>query len=337
MLINFGLDLCHHTSELGPGGNLLNAAIHANYTGLVNLLISCGSDISPSALLTDYEEPAMTLAAKLGDFSVIQIFLDFELYNIDYYSQKFCNPICTSAANGNKELFIFLIEQGVPLFPCSIHPNILITNKEILEMALSPDHKGVFTFPVEMLYEAAQYYICKGNIEQSLLIIQHLDPCVKEDEARILEEKRYTSMKICSDMHKPLIVLATERKILPILRDLVERGYDINAEDMHGWTAFISACSYGHLELISYLCDNGALVNKRDKYWRTALHQAAQNGHSDMVRELIRYGAALSPECSKGLTPLNYAIINKRTETQSILIAHGAKKGSLTKRICSLF
>ena len=337
LLINYGLDLAYHTSELESGGSLINTCINFKRTGLAHLLISCGSDVSPNNLSTEIEEPAMTLAARHGDSSIIQIFLDFRLASIDYYSPKYCNPICVSATKNDRELFFFLIEQGVPLFPCGQHPNILITNKGILELALSPDHKGFFSFPVEMLYEAGQFYIYSRQEEQSLLIIDNLDPVVKEEEARILEDKRAHSMRILADMHKPLLVLATEKKLMPVIKRLVEIGYDINAEDMHGWTAFISACSYGYIELIPYLCENGALVNKRDKWGRTALHQASQNGHSDVVRELIRYGAALSPECDKGLTPRNYAQINRRTEVEEILRSHGARTNHRTRKICSIF
>lgn len=336
LLINSGLDLGFHTSEPDSGGSILNTAISLQRTGLAHLLISNGSDISPSSVVRN-GNPAMTLAAEIGDFSIIQIFLDFGLYNIDYYSPIYCNPICTAAIHGNKELFLFLIEQAVPLFPCPQHPNILITNKNILEMALQSEHSGSFTFPVEMLYEAAQYYIYTQHPEQALLIIESLDCKVKEEEGKILLEKRQSSFRICPDMHKPLIVMATEKKLVPVIKKLVEKGYDINAEDMYGWTAFISACSYGFIDLIPFLCENGALVNKRDMRWRTALHQASQNGHSDVVIELIRYGAALSPECDKGLTPLSYAQINKRTETEKILRDHGARVGARTKKFCNVF
>jgi Ankyrin repeats (many copies) len=338
LLIRYNLDLSLHTPE--GYGNLLNTAISEQHTGLAYLLIANGSDISPSLLLTDYEVPAMTLAADLGDMSIIQIFLDFGILNIDYYSPKFCNPVCTAAVKNNKELFLFLIEQGVQLFNCYIHPNILISSRETLEMALSPEYKSIFSFPVEMLYEAAQYYISKQKTEQVLLILENLDPNVKEQEANIIEQLlnnyRNSSVKLPPDMHKPLIILATEKKLMPVIYYLIAKGFDVNAEDMYGWTAFISASSYGYLELISYLCENGALVNKRDKWWRTALHQAAQNGHEDVVRELIRYGAALSPECDKGLTPLNYAMINRRHEIEEMLRSHGGKSRIMNKKLCSI-
>lgn len=331
LMISYDLDLSHHTSE---SSNLLNTSILNHQTGLVYLLLSHGIDISPSLVLE--ETPSMTLAAEIGDMSIIQIFLDFKLCSFDYYSPKFCNPICTAAYKGNKDLFMFLMEQEIPLFPCTKHSNILITSKEILEMVLSPDNKENFTFPQEMLYEAAQYYIAKGNAEQAMLIIENMDVCVKDDEVKILEEKRNSSMKISSDMHKTLLILATEKNLVQVIKYLVDHGFDINGEDMHGWTAFMCACSYGHMELIPYFCDNGALVNKRDKWWRTGLHQAAQIGHVDVVRELIRYGAGLSPECDKGLTPLNYAIINKHKEAENILREHGAKCAKV-KKMCRVF
>lgn len=332
--IAYDLDLSLQINFDGSTLNILNTAIMNKRTGLVHLLISAHCDISP-CFFSD-QEPSMTLAARLGDQSIIQIFLDYELYNIDFYSPKFCNPVCIAAQTGNKEMFLFLIEQGVPLFPCSSHPNLLISNKDILTLALSEDHKQTLMFPQEMLYEAAQYYLIKRNVEQAMLIINSLDPQIKDNELGLLSNKLSGSLKISADMHKSLLILATEKNLGQVIKKLVELGFDINGEDMHGWTPFMAACSYGYVELIPYFCDNGAIVNKRDKWWRTALHQAAQNGHVSVVRELIRYGAALSPECDKGLTPLNYAIYNLRLESVELLRQHGARM-TRKRKLCLIF
>ena len=328
------LDLSLQMNIDGSALNLLNAAITSKRTGLVHLLVSAHCDISPCFF--SEQEPSMTLAARLGDQSIIQIFLDSELYNIDFYSPKFCNPVCIAAQTGNKDMFLFLIEQGVPLFPCSSHPNLLISNKDILTLALSEDHKQTLMFPQEMLYEAGQYYLIKRNVEQALLIVGNLDPQVKDNELGLLSNKLASSLRISADMHKSLLILATEKNLIQVIKKLVESGFDINGEDMHGWTPFMAACSYGYVELIPYFCDNGAIVNKRDKWWRTALHQAAQNGHVSVVRELIRYGAALSPECDKGLTPLNYAVFNLRVECEELLRQHGARM-TRRRKLCLIF
>jgi hypothetical protein len=333
-MIKSNLDLGLHMQNFEDRRNLLNTSIISKQTGLVHLLISSGCDISPS--LSNEEEPSMTLAARIGDISVMQIFLDFDLLNTDYYHPRFCNPVCASATAGKMEMFLFLIEQGVPLFNCSIHPNILISNKDILKLVLSEEHKSMMAFPQEMLYEAAQFYIRKGLIEQTLLIIENLEPSVRENESFILANKINSSARISPEMHKTLMILATERKAVEVIKVLVDLGYDINGDDSFGWTPLISACSYGYLEILPFLCDNGAIVNKRDKWWRTALHQAAQNGHSNIVRELIRYGAAINPECDRGLTPYNYAMINLRLDCVRILREHGGRS-SLKKKLCVVF
>jgi ankyrin repeat protein len=334
LLLFYDLDVSHHVSDESSACSLLTAAIQMSQTGLAHLLIANGADISPTS--ASGEQPAMTLAAAQGSVPILQLFLDFNLHSIDCYFGAFCNPICTAAIRGDTDIFMFLIEQGVPLFACSVHHNILITSKQVLELALSPEHRDFFTFPAEMLYEAAQYYVAHMMVSEAKLVIENLENKVKDEEAQILEAKREYSMRIRSEMHKPLLILAIERKMIEVIRILVEKGFDINGEDMHGWTGFIAACSYGYCELIPYLCDNGALVNKRDKWWRTALHQAAQNGHTDVVRELIRYGAALSPEDFMGWTPLNYAIINRRKEAEVVLREHGAKCANIRKK-CSIF
>lgn len=336
IMLRHGLDLAYHSIDYDK--TLLMTTISSGFTGLADLFLRNGADLVPVIFSSQEEVPATTFAASKGNISVCQLFLDHNLLKIDMYGSH-CNPVCAAAGNGHKDLFAFLIENSVQLFKCPIHPNILISSPEILEMALSEEYEVAFDFPIDMMYEAAQFYTIKLQEETAITITKFL---LKKDilnkEKSLLDGKSNSKMPVVgNDLHKPLILLAAERNCSKVLKYLIENSFDINAEDRDGWTALISASSYGHTHLLSYLCEHGALINKRDNRSRTALHQAAQNGHKQMAGDLIHLGAALSPVGIGGLTPLDLAEINKWDEVVDLLKQFGANRGPRLKKLCHIF
>ena len=48
---------------------------------------------------------------------------------------------------------------------------------------------------------------------------------------------------------------------LEIVKYLIDKKADVNAQDRQGWTPIFCACSANHLEIIDILIDNGAQLN----------------------------------------------------------------------------
>ena len=69
---------------------------------------------------------------------------------------------------------------------------------------------------------------------------------------------------------------------LGVVRLLLEKGADVNANYPSGVTALIWASREGHLNVVKLLLEKGADVNARDKFGRTALMMAAQWGMSTL-------------------------------------------------------
>jgi len=53
----------------------------------------------------------------------------------------------------------------------------------------------------------------------------------------------------------------------------------------------LNACEIGDLEKVKQLLENGADVNAENKYGLTALMYASYNGHKEVVELLKSYGA----------------------------------------------
>ena len=68
--------------------------------------------------------------------------------------------------------------------------------------------------------------------------------------------------------------MTTPKAFVSIVRELIERGVDVNAMDTDGNTALLLAVRGGHTGIVPLLLAKGANVNARSKNGDTALKSA---------------------------------------------------------------
>ena len=71
----------------------------------------------------------------------------------------------------------------------------------------------------------------------------------------------------------------------------LDKGADVNAEDLRGYTALMAASDTGQLKAVKVLVDKGADINAEDVNGRTALFQASKYGDKQVVDFLKARGA----------------------------------------------
>lgn len=106
---------------------------------------------------------------------------------------------------------------------------------------------------------------------------------------------------------------------------LLLTGYT-NAQE----TIFMAA-ERGNLAQVKNLLDAGISVDAQDKDGNTALYAAAYNGHTDIVKELLAQYADPNIANDAGETPLFAAIENNLTDIVDLLIKAGANTNTQTK------
>ncbi len=85
--------------------------------------------------------------------------------------------------------------------------------------------------------------------------------------------------------------------------DMLEHGVDINARSLFGGpTALIVAARYGHIEIVKTLLARGAEVNAEDHYGQTALYFAKKNSKIKVI-EMLEAAGGTSPPVKKVDTP----------------------------------
>ncbi|KAI4266075.1 MAG: hypothetical protein L6R38_008971, partial [Xanthoria sp. 2 TBL-2021] len=109
-----------------------------------------------------------------------------------------------------------------------------------------------------------------------------------------------------------------------VLRSLLERGLDVNAQDpAGGQTPLILACLRGHASTTTLLLDHGATVNTRNNAESTALFEAVIGNHAEVVAVLLS-----NPELNVNeehlhnaeRTPLIFAVKDEYVEIVSHLL-----------------
>ena len=95
------------------------------------------------------------------------------------------------------------------------------------------------------------------------------------------------------------------------VKELIEKGADVNAKDNGGATPLHYAAMEGHTDVVELLISKGADVNAKDKWGDTPLHDAAYDGHKEVAELLVSKGADVSAKDKDGKTPLDYARNNE--------------------------
>lgn len=78
------------------------------------------------------------------------------------------------------------------------------------------------------------------------------------------------------------------------VRDLLDRGTDVDARDRHGQTALMLAAQAGRRQVVETLIAHRPNLNATAKYGLSALMLALVAGHADIVRLLADAGTDLS-------------------------------------------
>ncbi len=93
-----------------------------------------------------------------------------------------------------------------------------------------------------------------------------------------------------------------------------------------GFTPLHAAAAYGKTPIVRQLIDKGADVNARDKDGQTALMKAVWNSHADTVTTLLQNGANLSVQDSRGNNVANMAKTKNDRRVLDALVQAGVSE-----------
>jgi ankyrin repeat protein len=124
------------------------------------------------------------------------------------------------------------------------------------------------------------------------------------------------------------LIKAAEKGEVITVKELLEKGANIEEKDSYGDTALMRAAENGRTETVKLLLDKGANVNAESNFGVTPLIYAARSGNSDMVTILLERGAKIYAKgrwiTEAGDTPLSMAAYSGNVGIMKMLIDRGA-------------
>eukprot|EP00752_Nemacystus_decipiens_P017481 g15673.t1 len=109
-----------------------------------------------------------------------------------------------------------------------------------------------------------------------------------------------------------------------VVKLLLARGADVDAENNLGSTPLNRAAVAGRTEVIELLLDAGADLEHQDDISGTPLHGAARRNHCSTVRLLLNRGALVDASDDVGNRPLHLASAEGAISALEILVKHYA-------------
>ncbi len=91
-----------------------------------------------------------------------------------------------------------------------------------------------------------------------------------------------------------LLMDSCENENIKKVYSLIEKGEDVNCEDVIGQTPFIIACRTGNKNLVELLINSGSILNHEDDRYFSPIFVASRKGHYNIVKLLIDKGVKLN-------------------------------------------
>ncbi len=123
---------------------------------------------------------------------------------------------------------------------------------------------------------------------------------------------------------KTALMWAAEKGRTNIIPALLGRNADVNARDRNGYSVLMLAVGGGHAGTVKVLLDNGADVNAQSNKGNTALMWAADRGSRDIVDTLLANNADVNAKDKDGWTALMAAVMRGHTDIVRFLLDKGA-------------
>ncbi|KAL5505205.1 hypothetical protein EMCRGX_G006605 [Ephydatia muelleri] len=121
------------------------------------------------------------------------------------------------------------------------------------------------------------------------------------------------------------LMRASKAGHMEFVKELLDKGAEVNIQDKDGWTALMRASKAGQLECVKVLLDKGAEVNMQSWWRETALMMASKEGHMECVKVLLDQGADVNIQDKDGWTALMRASKAGQLECVKVLLDKGAE------------
>lgn len=277
--------------------------------------VAVGSGLQPGATPLEH-------AIQQGMRGVVKAMLEF--VDVHFCLKNGKTPLHMAAEYNDEVLVKMLLDKGA---------NIAAQDDckdTALHLAVPHENTGL----VKLLLEKGADPATMNKSYQSAVFVAGRRPY--KPVYRLLLE--YTNIEYRTKQRRSLLHLAVEpinlfqppppsrleTEDIELIRRLLVKGIDINAQDAHGKTALAICTQYGCNVLVRVLLEEGADPNVRDHNQTTALHVAVQPWSQRLVGILLENGADVHAQDADGRTVVHLAAMKDASAALRLFLKQGA-------------
>jgi ankyrin repeat protein len=294
--------------------------IDASYKGhlaTVQVLLENGADIAHTNCRG---ATAVNIAILKCDLDIIKLLIK---YGADYKSTNICgtgSPINAAARASRLDVMKYFFEE-LGFSDMNTRDDDAWT--PLLAAATSDDHLPTIEYLIE--HGADLDAVTRNGVSALMLSIRHGQYVV----ARFLVSKG-ADVNIADIVRGDTTLIdAAEREDPEIVRQIIQRGADINQTNDAKWTPILQACKSGSLEVVKVLLEYGADPAEpcRCGCGTTPLQGACGQGHVEIVRYLLDLGVSPHTVNRSGQSPIDTTLMKHQNDQRKEILKLLKEKG----------
>ncbi|RFU75207.1 ankyrin repeat domain-containing 52 [Trichoderma arundinaceum] len=288
LLLDLGASVADSTAN---GEMPLLAAVYNNKTDMVQFLLENGANATTAD--NDGNTPLKSSIYE-GNVEIVRLLLE---YGADFSIEddKGWKPLGLAARNGHVDIVQLLLDKG---------SDITATDSDgwsVLHSAADGGHADVVNF---LLHKGVQLATLDHSGKTALHIAS------KEGHQEIVEIllKQYTSDEVdrADNNQRTPLLYAAMRGHSNVVKALLSKNAEVNAEDSYGSTALIVAVRNGHLEIVNQLLSvEKVIAASKDYFGKNILFWASKTGNTQMINRLEQFLEGKGLEIPDNPTPVS--------------------------------
>lgn len=264
----------------------------------VQRLLAQGADVNAR---DDLGRPVLELAARVGDYAVTRELLErgAEIDRVSNYG----TALTEGAEAGHVAIVRLLLDRGADVNRANGYTTPLIS---ALKGAVGAEPMDLYSNMVSIQTQVVPNTPANRKAAEAM---------ARADVAKVERTMAQQEQTRVADLRA---------NGMQIVRLLLERRVDVNAQIKDGSTALMAAARTGSEAAVTLLIAHGARTDAKTADGQTFLMFAAQSHSATLVNLFLTHGSDVNARDERGYTALIMAVLSHNPEGAKSLVAQGA-------------